>query len=48
VQLIVDLAYKKHQKRAAGEGKKTDEIIAELKQRIAQGRAKLPRLEELK
>ena len=46
VQLIVDLAYKKHQKKAAGEGEKTDAIIAELRQRIAQGRVRLPRLEE--
>jgi len=45
VQLIVDLAYKKHQKRAAGEGQRTDKIIAELRQRIADGRAKLARLE---
>jgi RsiW-degrading membrane proteinase PrsW (M82 family) len=41
VQLIVDLAYKKHQKKAAGEGDKIEELIATLRQRIAQARAEL-------
>jgi hypothetical protein len=42
VQLIVDLAYKKHQKKVAGEGIKTDQLIADLRQRIAQVRVQLP------
>jgi RsiW-degrading membrane proteinase PrsW (M82 family) len=42
VQMIVDLAYKKHQKKAAAEGVKTDELIADLRQRIAQVRLELP------
>jgi RsiW-degrading membrane proteinase PrsW (M82 family) len=46
VQMIVDLAYKKHQKRAAGEGVKTDELIAELRQRIVTTRAELASEEE--
>jgi hypothetical protein len=45
VQMIVDLAYKKHQKRVAGEGIKTDQLIAELRQRIARTRPQLPRRE---
>jgi RsiW-degrading membrane proteinase PrsW (M82 family) len=44
VQMVVDLAYKKHQKRAAGEGVGTDRLIAELRQRIARARAQLPRI----
>ena len=42
VQMIVDLAYKKHQKKVAGEGERTERLIADLRQRIAQGRAKIP------
>ncbi len=42
VQLIVDLAYKKHQKQAAGEGVKTDQLIDTLRQRIAQTRPQIP------
>ncbi|MBN1583580.1 MAG: PrsW family intramembrane metalloprotease [Anaerolineae bacterium] len=42
VQLIVDLAYKKHQKEAAGEGEKTAALIAGLRQRIAQMRVQVP------
>ncbi len=42
VQTIVDLAYKKHQKRVAGEGEKTDQLIINLRQRIAELRAHLP------
>ena len=45
VQMIVDLAYKKHQKKVAGEGIKTDRLIAELRQRIARARPQLPRRE---
>jgi len=48
VQMIVDLAYKKHQKGVAGEGAKTDELIAKLRQRIAQTRAELAGTEELR
>jgi len=44
VQMIVDLAYKKHQKKAAGEGPKADERIAALRQRIAETRATLPQV----
>jgi RsiW-degrading membrane proteinase PrsW (M82 family) len=44
VQMIVDLAYKKHQRTAAGEGEKTDQLIASLRQRIAQVRAELPQM----
>jgi RsiW-degrading membrane proteinase PrsW (M82 family) len=44
VQMVVDLAYKKHQKRAANEGPKTDEIIANLRTRIAAARANLPQI----
>jgi hypothetical protein len=47
VQLIVDLAYKKHQREVAGEGSKTDERIAELRERIARARAELPEAEEV-
>ena len=42
VQLIVDLAYKKHQKKVAGEGERTEKLIATLRQRIAQARPRLP------
>ena len=45
VQMIVDLAYKKHQKRATAEGPRTDELIAGLRQRIARVRLELPRME---
>ncbi|MHC4521736.1 MAG: hypothetical protein ACYTAS_24345, partial [Planctomycetota bacterium] len=38
VQMIVDLAYKKHQKKAAGEGTETEETIVALRQQIAQTR----------
>ena len=41
VQMIVDLAYQKHHKVAAGEGAKTDQLIADLRQRIAEARAEL-------
>lgn len=41
VQLIVDLAYKKHQREVAGEGSKTDELIADLRERIVRARAEL-------
>jgi RsiW-degrading membrane proteinase PrsW (M82 family) len=44
VQMIVDLAYKKHQKSVAGEGEKTEQLIANLRQRIAQARAGLPQI----
>ena len=46
VQLVVDLAYKKHQKKAAGEGSKTAELIVDLRQRIAQARAQLPVIQD--
>jgi hypothetical protein len=36
--MIVDLAYKKHQKKAAGEGTETEETIVALRQQIAQTR----------
>jgi hypothetical protein len=42
VQTIVDLAYKKHQKKAAGEGAQADELIANLRQQIGRLRARLP------
>jgi len=42
VQMIVDLAYKKRQRSAAGEGARTDRLIADLRQRIAQARLELP------
>jgi RsiW-degrading membrane proteinase PrsW (M82 family) len=42
VQLIVDLAYKKHQKKAAGEGTETEELIVGLRQQIAHDRPGLP------
>ncbi|CAG0960962.1 Protease PrsW [Anaerolineae bacterium] len=42
VGLIVDLAYKKHQKQAAGDGAETDRLIADLRVRIAQMRGELP------
>lgn len=45
VQTVVDLAYKKHQKEAAGEGEKTDRLIQQLRERIAQMRARLPAIE---
>jgi hypothetical protein len=45
VQLVVDLAYKKHQKEAAGEGEKTTALIEDLRQRIAQARAELTVIE---
>ena len=38
VQMIVDLAYKKHQVKAAGEGDETEDAIAGLRQQIAQTR----------
>jgi RsiW-degrading membrane proteinase PrsW (M82 family) len=41
VQMIVDLAYQKHHKTAAGEGDRTDQAIADLRQRIARARAEL-------
>jgi RsiW-degrading membrane proteinase PrsW (M82 family) len=44
VQAIVDLAYKKHQKQAAGEGAATDRLIADLRQRIARARLELPHM----
>ncbi len=43
VQMIVDLAYKKHQKKAAGEGAGTERMIANLRERIARARAELRR-----
>jgi RsiW-degrading membrane proteinase PrsW (M82 family) len=42
VQLIVDLAYKKHQKEAAGEGAETEETIVGLRRQIARERPGLP------
>ena len=42
VQMIVDLAYKKHQKKAAQEGAATDERIARLREQIARLRPELP------
>jgi hypothetical protein len=42
VQTIVDLAYKKHQKKAAQEGAATDERIARLRGRIVRLRSELP------
>ena len=42
VQLIVDLAYKKHQKKAAGEEIETEETIVSLRQQIAHQRPGLP------
>jgi hypothetical protein len=42
VQTVVDLAYKKHQKKAAREGAATDKRIAALRERIASLRAELP------
>jgi hypothetical protein len=42
VQTIVDLAYKKYQKKAAREGAATDERIALLRKRIASLRSELP------
>jgi len=42
VQTVVDLAYKKHQKKAAQEGAATDERIARLRARIANLRPELP------
>jgi RsiW-degrading membrane proteinase PrsW (M82 family) len=42
VQMIVDLAYKKHQKRVAGEGAGADARIASLRANIASVRLKLP------
>lgn len=46
VQMIVDLAYKKHQKKVAGEGERTDQLIADLRQRIAQVRTQLPVMDQ--
>ncbi len=43
VQLIVDLAYKKHQQKAAGEGESTTRLIASLRERIARARVGLRR-----
>ncbi len=45
VQMIVDLAYKKHQQKAAGEGIQTDKLIAGLRQRIGEARGELPEVE---
>lgn len=45
VQMIVDLAYKKHQKKVAGEGGETDSLIQDLRQGIIQTRAQLPVIE---
>jgi len=45
VQMIVDLAYKKHQQKAAGEGIQTDRLIASLRQRIGEARGRLPEME---
>ncbi len=45
VQLVVDLAYKKHQKKVAGEGAKIDQLIADLRRRISEVRALLPVIE---
>jgi protease PrsW len=42
VQMIVDLAYKKHQQKAAGEGTQTERLIAGLRQRIGEARSQLP------
>jgi hypothetical protein len=42
VQTVVDLAYKKHQKKAAQEGAATDKRIARLRERIASLRHELP------
>ena len=47
VQTIVDLAYKKHQKKAAHEGAATDERIALLRERIARLRSELPAIGEV-
>lgn len=41
---IVELAYKKRQKKGAGEGAKTDRYIADLRQRIAYARTQLPQV----
>ncbi|MBL7198892.1 MAG: PrsW family intramembrane metalloprotease [Anaerolineae bacterium] len=46
VQMIVDLGYRKHQKRRAGEDAKIDTWIAELRQRIVTARLGLPQMEE--
>jgi RsiW-degrading membrane proteinase PrsW (M82 family) len=48
VQMIVDLAYKKHQKQAAQEAASTDERIARLRGRIASLRPELPQIGELR
>ena len=42
VQMIVDLGYKKHEQKAAGEGIKTEKLITSLRQRIGEARQKLP------
>jgi hypothetical protein len=47
VQTVVDLAYKKHQKRAAQEGAATDERISLLRERIARLRPELPQVGEV-
>lgn len=47
VQTIVDLAYKKHQKKAAQEGTATEERIALLRARIASLRPELPMIGEV-
>jgi RsiW-degrading membrane proteinase PrsW (M82 family) len=47
VQAIVDLAYKKHQKKAAREGSATEERIALLRERIARLRSELPVIGEV-
>lgn len=46
VQLVVDLAYKKHQKTAADEGEKTARLIVDLRGRITQMRAQLPAIKD--
>jgi RsiW-degrading membrane proteinase PrsW (M82 family) len=47
VQTIVDLAYKKHQKKAAREGAAADERIVRLRERIARLRSELPAVGEV-
>ena len=47
VQTIVDLAYKKHQKKAAQEGAATEERIVRLRERIARLRSELPQIGEV-
>jgi RsiW-degrading membrane proteinase PrsW (M82 family) len=42
VQMIVDLAYKKHEQKVAGDGVQTERLIAGLRQRIGAARSQLP------